>query len=132
MLQVCEHFVASIDVCQLGITNDGRLYTPHDGGIREGIANAEFRWLLLADGCGAKKLRGKIIADLLPKMYRDFPRLKVDEAWRQLSTDTHLLLLDAAFKGFQKALSSNKLPSISGYFPSELSLSAWQGFGSLP
>ena len=121
-LQVCEHFVAPIDVHQLGVTDH------------------ELKWLLLADGCGAKKLRGKIVADLLPKLHTNMPRLKGDEAWRQLGADTQLLLLEGAFKSFEKEVfvrgKTTEGYYAEGYyvkksFPSEASLAAWQGFGSL-
>ena len=112
-LQVCELFVAPIDVHQLGVTDH------------------ELKWLLLADGCGAKKLRGKIVADLLPKLYHDMPRLKGDEAWRQLSADTHLLLLEGSYNAFRSAV-RRPCKGVPNYFSGEESLAAWHGFGSLP
>lgn len=81
--QACESFIARLSIQNLLVSGQ------------------ELRWVLLADtyrAHGLAKLRGKFIADLLPKLSKSMARFKSDPAWSELSTGVLTLLMEAAFK----------------------------------
>ena len=126
LAQVLETFLAAMDISKLA------------------VEEKELQWLLLADKYGARRLRGKILADLVPKLRASFTQYSLDGAWRKLSTDTQLLLVEAAFSSLATlesevyniseanagAVSWEDIEALR-IFPSEEDLARWEGLGGL-
>lgn len=108
------------------------------------VDEKELQWLKMADKFGARRLRGKILADLEPKLRTSFTQYSLDGAWRELSSDTQLLLVEAAFSSLATlesevyslcevnagAVSWANIEALH-FFPAEEGLAGWGGPGGL-